>query len=166
MNIICADGHFSPVIIMDERMKKKVPASPEDRIPVIKPAVNHNPIHKAFFSLKRRLRRLDVLMSVTINRTFFWTVTPCSLERARRFGGKYRLHFLDQKVNQARNKLHIPPASSGFMVVLLFESEDGSNMLLRNVCSLRNARRHSSEDRTLCGVNYFEAVNVGTCKRA
>jgi hypothetical protein len=46
--------------------------------------------------------------------TVFWFVTPYSSERARRFGGKYRLHLHCQSVSKARNQrmLYLPITSS------------------------------------------------------
>jgi hypothetical protein len=37
----------------------------------------------------------------------FWDVTPCGCCENRRFGGMHLLHFLAEKIQRARNNLHI-----------------------------------------------------------
>jgi hypothetical protein len=58
-------------------------------------------------------------MAVPMKSTVFGVVTPCSLGRARRFRGTYRLNF--------------PPDSAGFLLGLLFDREDRGDTFLRNV---------------------------------
>jgi hypothetical protein len=55
-----------------------------------------------------------VLKAITMKSTGFWVVTPCSSERARRFGGTYYQYLQDGRVIQARNQLSLLPASTGF----------------------------------------------------
>jgi hypothetical protein len=54
-----------------------------------------------------------------------WVETPYISETARRFEITYRLHFQDLK-------LSLPTASIGFMLGLLFVTDDGGDMFLRN----------------------------------
>jgi hypothetical protein len=48
--------------------------------------------------------RSEVLAAVAMKSTAFWDVTPCSSESAWRFGGTYRLHLQDRRVNQGGNQ--------------------------------------------------------------
>jgi hypothetical protein len=45
----------------------------------------------------------EVLTAMTMKSMVFRVVTPCSSEKARRFGGIYRLHRQCRKIIQARN---------------------------------------------------------------
>jgi hypothetical protein len=53
--------------------------------------------------------------------TVFWVVTPCSSERVRRFGRKYRLYI------QGQSESGQPPAFAGFLLGSFFELEDVDN---------------------------------------
>jgi hypothetical protein len=83
--------------------------------------------------------------------SIFWDITPCTSGRARCFGGIYRLHLQGWKISQARNqqtqaarfvitlynkdqnKFSLPSSVACFLLGLLFDPEDGSNILLQNV---------------------------------
>jgi ABC-type molybdate transport system permease subunit len=74
------------------------------------------------------------LIIVSVKSTVFWVVTPSSSETARRFGGTYCLHLQDRRLRKARNRvfstrgsLILPPVSAGFILVLLFDPEDGGD---------------------------------------
>jgi hypothetical protein len=45
---------------------------------------------------------IEVLMEVAMHSVAFFVATPCSSERARRFGGIYRLHLQGRRVSQTR----------------------------------------------------------------
>jgi hypothetical protein len=65
-----------------------------------------------------------LLTAVTEN-TDFWRVTLCSQGVARRsFGGTYCPHL--------QGRIEICLFLAGFLLVLLFDNEDGNNMVLRN----------------------------------
>jgi hypothetical protein len=64
-----------------------------------------------------------VLGAVAMKSTVFWVVKPCSLEIAKRFGGIHHLHFQGRKSQSA----------ICFLLNILFEPENGSNVLLRKV---------------------------------
>jgi hypothetical protein len=65
----------------------------------------------------------------TVNSTVFWGLTPCSSERIPRFGATCHLFLRGRRVSQARNQ-----QNSAYIVLdLLFDPENGSDMLLRNV---------------------------------
>jgi hypothetical protein len=71
--------------------------------------------------------------------------TLCTLLEVHKcFGGSLCLHLQDQSASQARNQqttwgkaeLWSPPASCGFLLVLLFNPEDGGSTVLKYVCTL------------------------------
>jgi hypothetical protein len=66
---------------------------------------------------------------VTMNGTVSWDVPPCTPEVHGRFGGKYCLHILSQKVSQARQR-HCHLLLAGNLLGLLFDREDGGSMFL------------------------------------
>jgi hypothetical protein len=62
--------------------------------------------------------------------TFFSVATPCSSEGAQHFGGanqRKKQHW------EAENSATLPPDSTDFLLGLLSDPEDGSDMFLRNV---------------------------------
>jgi hypothetical protein len=68
---------------------------------------------------------------VTVKGTVSYIVALCSLERAH-FRGRYFFHVQDQRVNYERNQqeqvpLSLLSAAAGFLLGLLFGSEDGGN---------------------------------------
>jgi hypothetical protein len=65
------------------------------------------------------------------------------VRRVRRFGGTYCLSLQVQILSQARNHLNPLPDSLGFLLGLLSDTEDGSDMFLRT------ARRYSPQDCSL-----------------
>jgi hypothetical protein len=68
--------------------------------------------------------------------SFFWDVTPCILLKVNRhFGRTPCIHLQRRRISQARNSAsHLLRA--GFLLCLLFVPEDGSEVILRNVCWL------------------------------
>jgi hypothetical protein len=78
----------------------------------------------------------EVLTAEIMNNSLFWDIPPCSrLEVNRRFGRTYCIHLLRQRITQARNSVsHLLRA--GFLLCLFFDPEDGSEVILRNVCWL------------------------------
>jgi hypothetical protein len=78
------------------------------------------------------------IKKVKIMNTFFWVVTPCSLEPARRFGGIYHFYVQDRREREARKPVEAVCVAfrlpcAGFFLGLLFDCEYGGDMLLRKV---------------------------------
>jgi hypothetical protein len=70
----------------------------------------------------------EVLTAVIMKTTIFCDRTPCSpLKVNQRFGGTCRLHLQGRRRTVLAICFH-----TGFLLGLLFCSEDGGNMLLRN----------------------------------
>lgn len=90
----------------------------------------------------KELVGLEIPTAVTVKRTGFRVVTPCSSERVR----QAELSFL--------------PTSSGFFFGLLFDPEGGSDMFLRNFrptsnfMALQHRRLYSSKLILILYVNY------------
>jgi hypothetical protein len=64
--------------------------------------------------------------------TVFWVVLPHSLEKAQRFGRKYRIHLQSQRGSQAINLHNQATSSAGFFLGLFFDIGDRSGIFLRN----------------------------------
>jgi hypothetical protein len=45
----------------------------------------------------------DRMKRAKIKNTVFWDVTPCESCKNRRFGGKYRLHYQNDKIGELNN---------------------------------------------------------------
>jgi hypothetical protein len=61
----------------------------------------------------------------------FWDITPYSTAKVnRRFAGTYHLHLVDQRVSQSNQPVRI----KAVLIWLLFDSKDGGDMFLWNVC--------------------------------
>jgi hypothetical protein len=92
------------------------------------------------------LVRSEILTETVMKSSIFWDITPCSpLNVNRRFGGTCRFRLLGRRESQARisvksgGKQHYFHA--GFLLGLFLEPEDGRNMFLRNVSSLKRTIR-------------------------
>jgi hypothetical protein len=73
-----------------------------------------------------------------MNRLVLWVVQTCCLEGILCFRGTYRLHLQDRRVSQGRNQKKYSASSAGsvgFLLGLVFHTEDGGDMFLRNVLS-------------------------------
>jgi hypothetical protein len=71
----------------------------------------------------------EVLTEVVMKSTILWDITPCSaLKINRRFGGTCRKKPAWKQVALLVTYFH-----AGFLLGLLFDSEDGNDMFLRNV---------------------------------
>jgi hypothetical protein len=86
-------------------------------------------------------------MVLTMKRTIAWVVSPCSSERARRFGGIYLLPLRDRRARQAKNqqKLTLPPGSADSCLVY------PSTMNIEVMCSPKHLAlpEQRPEDHTL-----------------
>jgi hypothetical protein len=75
----------------------------------------------------------------------------CTSKRARRFGGTYLFHFrVEEQSKQETNKnmLRLQPACAGFLLGLLFDFEDGGDILPRIIWLFQKYRqRYNLEDR-------------------
>jgi hypothetical protein len=121
----------------------------------------------SWYQVSSKQKPVQDLLAVTMKSTVFWAVTPCSLERDRRFGGTYRLHFQGRRVSQAWNQqLRLLPASVIFLFGLLFISEDGGDMFPRNVWfSPTHTALHSR--RSWCkqsSLGSYEKVKFVSCR--
>jgi hypothetical protein len=112
--------------------------------------------------------RFGVLRAVTMKDGVFWIATPCSSERARRFGGTWRLHLQGWKVSQARNQQKL--ISSLSLVLLVTYLAYFSALKMEATCSFESSvefqqictRRYIPEDRTL--LIGFEVPTAGAVK--
>jgi hypothetical protein len=69
----------------------------------------------------------EVLTASVMKSAIFLDIMPCSpLKVNRRFGGTYRLHLQGRRISRA--SFH-----AGFLLGLVFDAEDGGDMILRNV---------------------------------
>jgi hypothetical protein len=86
----------------------------------------------------------QVLTAVVVKNSVFWDITPCSLLKvSRRFGRTYGFHLQNWRVSQARNRHEADSKQmlinsccllyAVFLLGLLFNTEDGGDMFLRNV---------------------------------
>jgi hypothetical protein len=74
--------------------------------------------------------RYQFLVAFTVNGTVFWIVTACSSVRSS--VRTYRLHLQARRIIHARDEQRqvVVCSSFGFLVGLLFDSEDGGDMPL------------------------------------
>jgi hypothetical protein len=87
-----------------------------------------------------------------MKKTFFWFVTPCSTENNRRFGRIYRPHFQ----RSAGSLIRTP-----FLNGVLFDHEDGDDILLQNVGLFQTMGRYNPEERPLLIVHCYLNIPVG-----
>jgi hypothetical protein len=73
----------------------------------------------------------EVLTAVVMGSSIFCYMTPCSTLKNRRFGGIYRFHRQGRIISKVGNQ-----HKAGNKQNLLFEPEDGVDMILRNGSSL------------------------------
>jgi hypothetical protein len=67
-------------------------------------------------------------------RTVLWVVTPCSLDKAWRFGRPYYLYLQGRSASEEINQqnLNLPHASAGYLLGLFCDPEGRCDMFLRN----------------------------------
>jgi hypothetical protein len=76
----------------------------------------------------------------SVNSFIFWDITLyIRLKVRRRFGGTCRHHLQSRRISQTRNRHEVGGSACyllnvGFLLSLLFYSEDGGDMFLRIVC--------------------------------
>jgi hypothetical protein len=72
---------------------------------------------------------LEVIVAVAVKSTFFWVVTPYSLERIGCLRGTYYSPFHGRRISQARNQeKHV--ASFSWFLALPLDPQDGGDVFL------------------------------------
>jgi hypothetical protein len=73
----------------------------------------------------------SINLNLKLKSTIFWDITPCNpLKLSRRFGGTYRLHLHPSK----KPALLVTCFHAVFFLGLFFDTEDGGDIFLRNIC--------------------------------
>jgi hypothetical protein len=76
----------------------------------------------------------EVLTAVNMKGAIFWDPTPYSpVEVHQRFERPYCLYLQDLRISQLSKKQETGSKNNSFLLSLLFDPEDGSSTVLRNI---------------------------------
>jgi hypothetical protein len=89
---------------------------------------------------------------VIMKSSIFWNITLCGLLKFKRnFGGTFRIHLQDQRIDQVSRAFCLLHAD--FLLGLFFYPEDEGDMFLRNVVDFQGITcRYIPKDRPLLNI--------------